>query len=100
MRAGVASALICRVWSLHVTCGLCLLISCLPVFFTWLALVSFTCVTWQLSVMNLGVHVLLYTYYALAAMGIDIWFKRSVSEAAIMANDTIDTHVTSTTFHS
>lgn len=45
----------------------------ITIYFAWLHLVNHTCICWMMSTINLGVHVLLYTYYGLAALGIDIW---------------------------
>lgn len=37
---------------------------------------SHTCISWMMSCLNLGVHIILYSYYGLAAKGIDIWWRR------------------------
>lgn len=49
--------------------------------FMWMHLVNHTCVCWLMSTINVGVHVLLYTYYGLAALGIDIWSDKRRREA-------------------
>jgi GNS1/SUR4 family len=56
----------------------------ITVYFTWLHLDARTCLTWLMCSLNLAVqcHVLLYAYYALAAVGVDIWYAESVQAGA------------------
>lgn len=45
----------------------------------WSQLLSESCLQWVVIIINLGVHIIMYLYYALHAMGINVWWKRYIT---------------------
>ena len=43
----------------------------------WTQLASESCMQWVIIVINLGVHILLYSYYGLYEMKVNVWWKVS-----------------------
>eukprot|EP00823_Brevimastigomonas_motovehiculus_P009501 TRINITY_DN9171_c0_g1_i1.p1 TRINITY_DN9171_c0_g1~~TRINITY_DN9171_c0_g1_i1.p1 ORF type:complete len:326 (-),score=57.37 TRINITY_DN9171_c0_g1_i1:518-1495(-) len=49
----------------------------------WSQLAGKTCIQWCIIGFNLLVHVIMYAYYALHALGIDVWWKRYLTQLQI-----------------
>lgn len=48
----------------------------ITVFFAFLHLKEQTCLQWTMPIMNLAVHVVLYMYFALYDLGVNVWWKK------------------------
>jgi len=50
----------------------------------WSQLRAESCLQWTVIMINLWVHVIMYLYYCLHALGIDVWWKRYLTVAQIV----------------
>lgn len=48
----------------------------ITVFFAFLHLKEQTCVSWTMPIMNLAVHIVLYMYFALYDLRVNVWWKK------------------------
>lgn len=50
----------------------------------WTQLLFHSCVQWVPITINLFIHVIMYAYYALHAMGVDVWWKKYLTTMQII----------------